>query len=59
MAVRRIPPPLKPIPQGDEFARLPVYVNGISEATTGPRDVAAFMGPPSKVANEVPPYPNE
>jgi hypothetical protein len=49
---RRIPPPLKPIPTGNEFQRTPVFSRGPDEATTGARDVARFLGPPSKVVDD-------
>lgn len=58
------PPPLPPVPSGDEeFARPPEYARGDSQATTGPRDLAEFLGPPSRVVTPrgktPPPTPSE
>lgn len=58
MPVRRIPPQLPVLPQGDEYARLPRYVDGPNEATTSAEDVARFLGEPSKVVKTKPEYPN-
>jgi hypothetical protein len=55
---RRFPPVAPVAPTGDEFARPPVFSAGANEATTGPRDVARFLGPPSEVKQEILPYPN-
>lgn len=46
----KIDPPTAPAVDegGDEFGRSPVY-GTTNTAPTGPREVAAFLGPPSKV----------
>lgn len=50
---KRLPPLPPPVPTGDDFAAPPRFTDGPNEATTGPRDYAELLGPPSRVVKKL------